>query len=499
MQREDERARSLRRDAPADAVGRHHGQFHGRLPAASYGSLVTTRKVHLSSLGCPKNQVDAEIMLGRLVAEGYEVTLDPAEADVLVVNTCSFIQPAKEESIDAILEMARLKAGGEKKKLVVTGCLAERYGKDLTAEMPEVDAFVGTGDFLRLPDVLGEIGRAGRATPIAYVGAQHVLPDAGAPRILTEASHSAYVKVSEGCNHRCAFCIIPKIRGRHESRPVDDVVAEVGGLAAQGVREINLIAQDLTAYGRDLVERASLAELLRRIARVGGIDWIRLLYCYPNFVDDELLETIATEPKVCPYIDMPLQHGSDRMLRAMRRERSAESLRRLVARVRARIPHVALRTSFIVGFPSETEDDFAELSAFVRELEFDRVGVFRYSQEEGTEAGGMAGQVDEAVKQDRWDRLMRLQREISRCKNQQWLGRVVPLLGCGEDEDGRRFGRTVAQAPEIDGVVYVHEDPLDRGELAPVEIVSAGDYDLVGRRAPSAADRAGVDSPGIRP
>ncbi len=347
--------------------------------------------------------------------------------------------------------------------------------------------------------MLGEIGDRRRAAPIVYVGAQHVLPDARAPRILIEASHSAYVKVSEGCNHRCAFCIIPKIRGRHESRPVDDVVAEVEGLAAQGVREINLIAQDLTAYGRDLVERASLAGLLRRIARVDGIDWIRLLYCYPNFVNDELLETIATEPKVCPYIDMPLQHGSDRMLRAMRRERSAESLRRLVARVRARIPHVTLRTSFIVGFPGETEADFDELCAFVRDLEFDRVGVFRYSQEEDTEAGAMAGQVDETVKQDRWDRLMRLQREISRRKNQQWVGRVVPLLGCGENEEGRPYGRMAAQAPEIDGVVYFREVPLEPGELTPVQIVSSGDYDLVGRRVGPAANRAGVDSSGIRP
>ncbi len=461
---------------------------------------MAPRKVHLSTLGCPKNQVDAEVMLGKLVAEGYEVTLDPAEAEVLVVNTCSFIQPAKEESIDTILEMARLKADGEGKKLVVTGCLAERYGKDLVAEMPEVDAFVGTGDFLRLGEVLEQIDHPPRAgAPIAYVGAQHVLPDARVPRILTEPSYSAYVKVSEGCNHRCAFCIIPKIRGPHESRPVDDVVAEVAGLAAQGVREVNLIAQDLTAYGRDLAERATLAVLLRRVARVEGIDWIRLLYCYPNYVTGDLLETIATEPKVCPYIDMPLQHASDRMLRAMRRERSGAALHRLIERVRTRIPQIALRTSFIVGFPGETERDFDELCAFVREIEFDRVGVFRYSREENTEAGDMAGQIDEPVKQDRWHRLMRLQREISRRQNQRWVGRVVPLLGCGEDENGRRYGRTAAQAPEIDGVVYLRDAPLEPGELASVEIVSAGDYDLLGQRTALDTDRAGVDSPGFRP
>ena len=460
---------------------------------------MASRKVHLSSLGCPKNQVDAEVMLGKLVAEGYEVTLDPAEADVLVVNTCSFIQPAKEESIDAILEMARLKGSSDGKKLLVTGCLAERYGNELAAEMPEVDAFVGTGDFLRLPDVLEELGRPRGAGPIAYVGAQHILPDARVPRILTEPSYSAYVKVSEGCNHRCAFCIIPKIRGRHESRPVDDVVAEIGGLAAQGVREVNLIAQDLTAYGRDLGERTTLAALLRRVAAVDGIDWIRLLYCYPNYVSGELLETMAEEPKVCSYIDMPLQHASDRMLRAMRRERSGDALRRLIERVRRCIPDVTLRTSFIVGFPGEKESDFDDLRRFVREIEFDRVGVFRYSREENTEAGDMGAQVDEGVKQDRWHRLMRLQREISRRKNQRWVGRVVPLLGCGENDEGRPYGRTAAQAPEIDGVVHFHGAPLELGELAPVRIVSADAYDLLAQRVMSDADRAGVDTPEIRP
>jgi ribosomal protein S12 methylthiotransferase len=362
-----------------------------------------------------------------------------------------------------------------------------------------VDAFVGTGEFLRLADVLEELGSPRRAGPIAYVGAQHVLPDARVPRILTEPSYSAYVKVSEGCNHRCAFCIIPKIRGPHESRPVDDVVAEIAGLAAQGVREVNLIAQDLTAYGRDLGERTTLAALLRRVVAVEGIDWIRLLYCYPNYVSGELLETIAEEPKICPYIDMPLQHASDRMLRAMRRERSGDALRRLIERVRGRIPNVTLRTSFIVGFPGEMEGDFDELCWFVREIEFDRVGVFRYSREENTEAGDMAEQVDEAVTQDRWHRLMRLQREISRRKNQRWVGRVVPLLGCGEDDDGRRYGRTAAQAPEIDGVVYFQGAPLGPGELAPVRIVSADAYDLVARTAASGVDRAGVDTPGIRP
>lgn len=454
------------------------------------------RKVHLSSLGCPKNQVDAEVMLGRLVAEGYEVTFDPAEADVLLVNTCSFIQAAKEESIETILEMARCKAERDGKRLVVTGCLAERYGTELQQEMPEVDAFVGTGDFLRLPEVLRDLGKPGRSAPLAYVGARHVLPGAAEPRILTEQSFSAYLKISEGCNHRCAFCIIPKIRGRHESRPLDDLVAEARRLADQGVREINLIAQDLTAYGRDLVERSSLADLLRRLGRIEAIDWIRLLYCYPNYVSAELLDTIAEEPSVCRYIDMPLQHGSDRVLRAMRRERSADSLRRLVGRIRARIPDVTLRSSFVVGFPGETEEDFSDLCRFVEDIELDRVGVFRYSQEENTEAGAMPDQVPEHVKEERWNRLMELQRSIARRKNAAWVGRVVPVLGCGQDEEGRAYGRTAGQAPDIDGIVLI--GPLEAGELVSARIIDSTDYDLIGERAEVRA-REGVDSRSFHP
>ena len=453
-------------------------------------------KVYLASLGCPKNQVDAEVMLGTLVRDGYEVTLDPAEADVLLVNTCSFIGPAKEESIETILDLAHYKEGS-RAKLVVSGCLAERYGKDLVAEMPEVDAFVGTGDYLRLGEVLRDAGLRTGEGPLAYVGAQHVLPDHTVPRILTGQPFSAYLKISEGCNHKCAFCIIPKIRGRHESRPVDDLVAEAAGLAAQGVRELNLIAQDLTAYGRDLPRRSSLAELLRELARVDGLDWIRLLYCYPNFVTAELLDVIAREPRVCPYVDMPLQHGSDRMLRAMRRERSADSLRKLVARVRDRVPGVAIRSSFIVGFPGETEEDFEELCRFVGDLELDRVGVFRYSTEENTEAGAMPGQLPEGVKERRWHRLMALQQPISRHRNEATVGSVTDVLVCGTDGDGRWFGRTATQAPEIDGTVLL-EGELAEGELVPVRITAAGDYDLFGvperPRANFGVDRA-VDRP----
>ena len=434
-------------------------------------------------------------MLGKLVAEGYEVTLDPADADVLIVNTCSFIQPAKEESIETILEMGRIK-GDRPAKLLVTGCLAERYGSELVSEMPEVDAFVGTGDFLRLPEVLRDLGLRADHAPLAYVGARHVLPDARVPRILTGQPFSAYLKVSEGCNHRCAFCIIPKIRGRHESRPTADLVVEARQLAAQGVRELNLIAQDLTAYGRDLDERSSLGSLVRELSQVDGIDWIRLLYCYPNFVTAELLDAIAESPKVCPYIDMPLQHGSDRMLRAMRRERSADSLRRLIARIRDRLPHVTLRTSFIVGFPGETEKDFLELRRFVEEIEFDRVGVFRYSQEENTEAGGMAGQVPDSVKEERWHALMEAQRAVSRRRNAAWVGREVEVLACGEDDEGRTYGRTAGQAPEIDGVVVLEGD-FEPGELTSVRILGADDYDLFGAR--NGQPVSGVDRNTLRP
>ncbi len=435
------------------------------------------RKVHLLSLGCPKNQVDAEVMLGTLVADGYEVTLDPEQADVLVVNTCSFIQPAKEESIDAILEMARVKNAVPGRKLVVTGCLAQRYAKELAPELPEVDAFVGTGDFLRLKEVLHDVGLDGREGPIAYVGAQHVLPDHTVPRILTGAPFTSYLKISEGCNHRCAFCIIPKIRGRHESRPVASLLAEARSLADQGVSELCLIAQDLTAYGRDLAEPSSLAELLRGLARVDGLEWIRLLYCYPNFVTGELLEAIAAEGRVCTYVDMPLQHGSDRMLRAMRRERSADSLRRLVGQIRDRVPNVTLRSSFIVGFPGETEEDFADLCNFVAEMGFERVGVFRYSREENTEAGEMAGQVSEELKEERWNRLMELARGISRRKNEARVGGLERVLACGVDEEGRAFGRAASQAPDIDGVVLLDRE-VEPGTFVEARITGADDYDL---------------------
>ena len=437
--------------------------------------------VHLISLGCPKNTADSELMLGALVRAGFEVTMDPQQAQVLLVNTCAFIEPAKKESIDAILAAAEVKKNGLGKRLVVAGCLSQRYGSELREQFPEVDIFVGTGNFLDLPELLRRSERP-ELRPIPYAGAAHLLPAAEAPRIRTGDPFSAYLKVSEGCDHLCAFCIIPKIRGRHESRRPDDLVEEARELAASGVREINLIAQDLTAYGRDLEPRASLAALLHHLAPIEGIRWIRLLYCYPNFVTDELLVAIASLEKVVKYIDMPLQHADDAMLRAMKRERSADALRRLLERVRAAVPGVALRTSFIVGFPGETEAAFATLVDFVREQRFDRVGVFTYSREENTAARDLAGQLPEAVKRRRRAELMEVAAEISLEKNRDLVGRELEVMveGAAPGRATRLRARTSAQAPEIDGMVLLNGE-AEPGEIVRARIERASTYDLHGR------------------
>ena len=437
--------------------------------------------VHLISLGCPKNTADSELMLGALVRAGFEVTMDPQQAQVLLVNTCAFIEPAKKESIDAILAAAEVKKNGLGKRLVVAGCLSQRYGSELREQFPEVDIFVGTGNFLDLPELLRRSERP-ELRPIPYAGAAHLLPAAEAPRIRTGDPFSAYLKVSEGCDHLCAFCIIPKIRGRHESRRPDDLVEEARELAASGVREINLIAQDLTAYGRDLEPRASLAALLHHLAPIEGIRWIRLLYCYPNFVTDELLAAIASLEKVVKYIDMPLQHADDAMLRAMKRERSADALRRLLERVRAAVPGVALRTSFIVGFPGETEAAFATLVDFVREQRFDRVGVFTYSREENTAACDLAGQLPEAVKRRRRAELMEVAAEISLEKNRDLVGRELEVMveGAAPGRATRLRARTSAQAPEIDGMVLLNGE-AEPGEIVRARIERASTYDLHGR------------------
>ncbi|MGC1192453.1 MAG: 30S ribosomal protein S12 methylthiotransferase RimO, partial [Candidatus Binatus sp.] len=417
-------------------------------------------------------------MLGALTSAGFEITLDPEDAQVLLVNTCAFIEAAKKESIDAILEAAEVKKRGFGKRLVVAGCLSQRYATELAATMPEVDVFVGTGNFLDLPELLRRT-EAPESRPIPYAGAAHLLPRAAIPRVKTGDFFTSYLKISEGCNHKCAFCIIPKIRGLHESRPTADLVAEARTLAAGGVRELNLIAQDLTAYGRDLGQPSSLAALLRELSTIDDLCWIRLLYCYPNFVTDELLDAIAALPKVVKYIDMPLQHADDAMLRAMRRERSGAALVKLLERVRARIPGVVLRTSFIVGFPGETDAAFERLVDFVRNQQFDRVGVFTYSREENTAAYDMADQVPERVKRARRSSLMATQSEISLAKNRGLVGREVEVLveGPMPGRSTRLRARTSGQAPEIDGSVFLAGD-AEPGEFVSARIDKALSYDL---------------------
>ena len=425
-------------------------------------------KVHLLTLGCPKNLADSELMLGALTQAGFEVTLDPEAAQVLVVNTCAFIEAAKKESLDAIMEAVEVKTHAAERRLVVAGCLSQRYGVELREMLPEVDVFVGTGNFLELADLLRRT-ELPETRPVPYRGAAHLLGRADSPRVRPPEFFTSYLKISEGCNHRCAFCIIPKIRGLHESRPVEDLIAEAQTLAASGVRELNLIAQDLTAYGRDLNPPSSLAELLRKLSAVEGIRWVRLLYCYPNFVTDDLLEAIATLPNVVKYVDIPLQHADDNVLRAMRRERSGASLRKLLDRIRDRVPNVTLRTSFIVGFPGEDDAAFTRLLNFVREMRFERMGVFTYSREEDTAAYWHSGQVPERVKRARRAELMEAQAQISLKKNRELVGREMEVLVEGPlpGRATRMRGRTPGQAPEIDGAVFL------KGEAAPGEFVRA--------------------------
>jgi len=439
------------------------------------------KTVYLMNLGCPKNVVDGEVMLGLLAREGYTLSLDPEQAEVLMVNTCSFIDEAKEESIDAIFELARYKANTPTKRLIVTGCLAQRYGRELQEALPEVDIFVGTGEFLRITDILKK-KRELFAGSAAYIGAAHILPDHNIPRIATTPFYTAYLKVAEGCNHKCAFCIIPKIRGRQESRPIDSLIAEAEMLATQGVKELNLIAQDLTAYGRERRDGTTLLSLLRTLCRVEGIDWIRLLYCYPNYLDEPLLRLIAEEEKICSYLDMPLQHISDRMLRAMRREKSGEGIRRLLDHLRIYIPRLVLRTSFIVGFPGEQEEDFRQLHDFVAEVQLDHVGVFRYSQEEETPAGILPNQVPEEIKQERWRQLMEQQRQVVRRKNLALVGSEQEVLFCGQDDRGRLWGRTRGQAPDIDGTVLLDRVLAEAGEIFVARITGVSGYDLRARQ-----------------
>jgi ribosomal protein S12 methylthiotransferase len=434
------------------------------------------------SLGCPKNLVDGEVMLGKLRDAGYRLVADAAQADVIVVNTCAFIDRAKQESVDSILEMAREKETGRARRLVVTGCLAQRYDADLRREIPEIDATLGTG---QVDDIVRAV--SGEATSL---GGSPAAPtwvyDHTAPRVLSTPPWLAYVKISEGCDYTCSFCIIPRLRGRHRSRSVEDIVAEVRSLAARGVREVVLVAQDSTRYGRDHGVRDGLAYLLRRLGRVDGIRWIRVMYAYPSTLTDPVLDAMASEEKVVKYVDIPLQHASETVLKRMKRPTGRGNLRGIVERIRERIPGVAVRTSFIVGFPGETEEDFGRLLEFVEAARFDNVGVFTFSDEEGTSSFDLPGRVPAHTKESRRRKLMALQKRISLRRNRARVGEraLVLIEGTHPDSDLLLRGRTAAQAPEIDGQVIVNDGDAEPGSFVTCEVTEAHPYDLVGRIVP---------------
>jgi ribosomal protein S12 methylthiotransferase len=464
-------------------------------------------KIGFVSLGCPKNLVDSEVMLGLAHEAGHTLTHEASDADVLVVNTCAFIDSAKQESIDAILEMAQQKKSGRCRRLVVTGCLAERYRDELRRELPEVDAVLGTGEVTRILEAIdggsgGTVAtphpedapaatplRLHRKSPQGLLERPSYIYDDRTPRTLTTPGHYAYVKIAEGCNYRCAFCIIPKLRGAYRSRPTDSIVREARALAERGVRELLLVSQDTTYYGVDRNERHALAGLLRALDRIEGLRWIRLLYLYPTTVTTETLTAMAECDKVCKYVDLPLQHASDGVLRRMRRPGTRASYERLIGKIRRLVPDATLRTTFIVGFPGETEAEFDELCRFVEQEGFDHVGVFTYSHEEGTAAGRFEDDVPAKVKERRRSRLMGIQQRRVAAANRRRIGQRVRVLVDGPSPEHQLVlrGRLEGQAPEIDSVVYLSEaDPAAcrAGELVEAEVVAARGYDLVARPLP---------------
>src|SRR5262245_47326452 len=445
---------------------------------AAAGPESSPLRVGLVSLGCPKNLVDSEVMLGHLRRAGHELVAEARQADVIVGNTCGFIDRAKPESIDAILEMAREKETGRASRLVVTGCLAQRYESDLRREIPEIDATLGTG---QVDGILEAV--TGTATATDLTAPPSWVYDHLSPRVLTTPPWLAYVKISEGCDYTCSFCIIPTLRGRHRSRPLDDVVAEAEALAARGVRELVLVAQDSTRYGHDLGLRDGLALLLRRLGRLDGVRWIRVMYAYPATMTDGILDAIASEEKVAKYVDMPLQHASDAVLRRMKRPTGRGHLLGMVERVRQRVPGVAFRTSLIVGFPGETPAEFEDLLAFVRDAEFDHLGVFTFSDEEGTTSFDRSGRVPARTKEARRKKLLAVQERISKRRNARRVGERVEVLveGTHADTDLLLRGRMSTQAPDVDGAVLINDGTAEPGTFVTCQITEAHPYDLVAR------------------
>ena len=436
-------------------------------------------KILFISLGCDKNLVDTEVMLGLLASRGYEMTDDETEADIIVVNTCCFIHDAKEESIQNILEMAEYKKKGKVRALIVTGCLAERYRQEILDEIPEVDEVLGTTAYDRILDAVDAALAGEHSVMLADIDA---LPLPDTKRLVTTGGHFAYLKIAEGCDKHCTYCIIPKIRGNYRSVPMERLIREAEELAAQGVKELILVAQETTLYGKDLYGEKSLHRLVRELCRISGLRWIRILYCYPEEITDELIQVMKEEKKVCHYLDLPIQHASDAVLKRMGRRTSKQELVEIIGKLRREIPDICLRTTLITGFPGETEEQHEELIEFVDEMEFDRLGVFTYSPEEGTPAEKMPDQIDEEVKEERQDELMELQQEIAFENAERMVGREVLVMIEGKVADENAYvGRTYRDAPNVDGLIFINTDEeLLSGDFARVKVTGALDYDLIG-------------------
>ena len=436
-------------------------------------------KILFISLGCDKNLADSEEMLGLLTAGGHEITDDETQADAIVINTCCFIKDAKEESVETILEMAEYKKTGSCHALIVTGCMAQRYQKEIIEEVPEVDAVLGTTSY---GDIVKALEEAVAGNHFEEFRDIDYLPDTGSKRVLTTGGHFGYLKIAEGCDKHCTYCIIPKLRGKFRSVPMERLIAQAEDMAEQGVKELILVAQETTVYGKDLYGKKSLHILLKKLCEIRGIRWIRILYCYPEEIYDELIETIRDEKKICHYLDIPIQHASDRILKRMGRRTSKQELIDIVGKLRKEIPDIVLRTTLITGFPGETEEDHEELKEFVDEMEFDRLGVFTYSPEENTPAAEMADQVPEEVKEERRDELMELQQEISYDKGTDRIGQELLVMIEGKVADESAYiGRTYGDAPKVDGYIFVQTgELLMTGDFAKVRVTGALEYDLIG-------------------
>jgi ribosomal protein S12 methylthiotransferase len=436
--------------------------------------------IGMVSLGCDKNRVDAETMLGILKQYGHRIVSEPENADVIVVNTCGFIESAKQESIDTILEMADYK-NGRCKVLIACGCLAERYNNELLKEMPEVDALVGTGDYHKIAEVIEDCFKGEKP---ALFGNNSFTPEEGLPRVLSTPSYTAYIKIADGCDNNCTYCAIPLIRGKFRSRRIEDICAEAAQLASAGVKELILIAQDTTRYGKDIYGKYALSDLLEELCKIDGLKWIRVHYFYNEAITDELISVMARNDKICNYVDMPIQHINNRILKRMARRTNRDEIETAISKLRTAMPDVTIRTSIIAGFPGETEEEFEELYDFIKDIRFDRLGVFAYSAEENTAAANFEGQLDEETKQERLDRLMTLQQQISLEKNREKIGSVLEVLTEGYDsETFLFFGRSRGDSAGVDQTVYfAAKEEIDFGDFVQVEILDADEYDLTGKQ-----------------